>query len=179
MLNEAQKDLGNTIADANMSLLRKRKEVAALKRVVSLLRKHPDVSPGSRYDYSHEVFSPELGEYVNRLVFYTYLESVPSEGDPDIAFAEGVRVTSAAYLLNQTQKHILRRKGQPALEVEFMFYVDQSLTEEEKDLLRAVGSLQKRVSVTVTGATEEQMTLLKSLSGGVPWVSDTIACHSR
>ena len=177
MLNEAQKDLGNTIADANMSLLRKRKEVAALKRVVSLLRKHPDVSPGSQYDYSHEVFSLELGECVNRLVFYTYLESVPSEGDPDIAFAEGVRVTSAAYTLNQTQKHILRRKGQPALEVEFMFCVDQSLSEDEKELLRAVGSLQKRVSVTVTGATEEQMTLLKSLSGGVPWVSDTIACH--
>ena len=178
MLNEAQKDLGNTIADANMSLLRKRKEVAALKRVVSLLRKHPDVSPGSQYDYSHEAYSLELGEYVNRLVIYTYLESVPSEGDPDIAFAEGVRVTSAAYVLNQTQKHLLRRKGQPALEVEFIFCVDQSLSEDEKELLRAVGSLQKRVSVTVTGATEEQMTLLKSLSG-VPWVSDTIACHSR
>ena len=65
------------------------------------------------------------------------------------------------------------------MRVELVFHVIQGLTAEEKDLLRAVGSLQKRVSITVSGATEEQIALLRSMSTDRPWVSDALSCHSR
>lgn len=179
MLNEAQIALGSSISAAREAKERKQREISALRRVVHLLKQHPDVDTFG-YDYAEYTHTPE-GFPADRLTFTTYVNCGGFEDfQVDLVSAEGVRAESGCYSLEGTQKFLFYRKNLRVLEVHLVFVATQAYTEEERDLLRAVGTLQKRVSITVSGATEEQMELLRSLSNsGVPWISDTLACGSR